>query len=175
MGAPHPTLASVIMSRQACKCMTAAATRNLLRVDAARVNKAVAARKDAAASMRTAQGPARLLPVPEHRSSCGVAHLPEQRKSGVGALEGLWVDMTRLLHHPRSRTQAASSTLNHGFFPNLQILRHGIVSCFILVMFVCCFILFSSLRHGIVSCFILDVFFAQYVCCFILFSPLQLV
>ncbi|KAG2577874.1 hypothetical protein PVAP13_6NG128903 [Panicum virgatum] len=97
------------------------------------------------------------------------------RSRGSPALEGLWVDMARLLHHPRSRTQAASSTLNHGFFPNLQILRHGIVSCFILVMYVCCFILFSSLRHGIVSCFILDVFFAQYVCCFILFSPLQLV
>jgi len=47
---------------------------------------------------------------------------------------GLWVDMTRLLHHPRSRTHAASSTLNHEFFPNLQILRHAIVSCFILVM-----------------------------------------
>ena len=84
---------------------------------------------------------------------------------------GLWVDMTRLLHHPRSRTHAASSTLNHGFFPNLQILRHAIVSCFILVMYVCCFILFSHLRHGIVSYFILDVCLAQYVCCFIFFVP----
>ncbi|XP_039819503.1 uncharacterized protein LOC120681903 [Panicum virgatum] len=56
------------------------------------------------------------------------------RSRGGPAEVGLWVDMTRLLHHPRSRAHAASSTLNHGFFPNLQILRHAIVSCFILVM-----------------------------------------
>ena len=86
------------------------------------------------------------------------------RSRGGPAEVGLWVDMTRLLHHPRSRTHAASSTLNHGFFPNLQILRHAIVSCFILVMYVCCFILFFPMRHGIVSCFIFDVCFAQYVC-----------
>jgi hypothetical protein len=46
--APHPTLDSVTMSRQAWKGAAAAAARNLLKLDAARVNKAAAARKDAA-------------------------------------------------------------------------------------------------------------------------------
>ena len=48
--APHPTLDSVTMSRQAWKgaAAAAAAARNLLKLDAARVNKAAAARKDAA-------------------------------------------------------------------------------------------------------------------------------
>ena len=45
--APHPTLDSVTMSRQAQKGAAAAAMRNQLKVDAARV-KAAAARKDAA-------------------------------------------------------------------------------------------------------------------------------
>ena len=48
--APHPTLDSVTMSRQAWKgaAAAAAAARNLLKLDAARGNKAAAARKDAA-------------------------------------------------------------------------------------------------------------------------------
>ena len=62
--APHPTLDSVTMSRQAQKGAAAAAMRNQLKVDAARV-KAAAARKDAAQ-------------LPEQRSSCKAMHLPEQ-------------------------------------------------------------------------------------------------
>ena len=52
------------MSRQAQKGAAAAAMRNQLKVDAARV-KAAAARKDAAQ-------------LPEQRSSCKAMHLPEQ-------------------------------------------------------------------------------------------------
>ncbi|KAG2651031.1 hypothetical protein PVAP13_1NG514419 [Panicum virgatum] len=66
------------MSRQE---WAAAATQNLLKVDAARVRKAVAAqsRKDAAAPMRKAHGSAW---APKQSSSGWAARVPEQRGLG---------------------------------------------------------------------------------------------
>ena len=138
------------MSRQACKGVTAAAMRNLLRVDAARVNKAVAARKDAVASMRTAQGPARLLPVPEHRSSCGVAHLPEQRKSGVGGPVGGYDTTTA----PSSFTDAS------GFFnsePWVLSQSSDPATCYCLLLHSCdvCLLLHSFLFFATWYCLLL--------------------
>jgi len=61
---------------------------------------------------------------------CGAAAGAEELVQGdasAGAVEtraeeGLWVDVAQLIRHPCSRMQAACSTLNHGFFSNLQIL-----------------------------------------------------
>jgi len=65
---------SATMSRQVRK--SAAAARNLLKVDAARVDKAAAARKDVAH--------------PSEQSSCGAAHLPEQWRPGGGGPVGAY-------------------------------------------------------------------------------------
>nr|CAB3490420.1 unnamed protein product [Digitaria exilis] len=73
------------MSRQARK-ETAVATRDLLKVDSARLRKtaAVLQRKDAPPPMRKVPGRGRALPVPEVGSSSWAARAPEQRSSGSG-------------------------------------------------------------------------------------------